>query len=288
MTLSARPLRSALYLPATNLRALEKARSAACDAVILDLEDAVGPDDKAQAREQALAALAEGGFGHRTLVVRINGLDTPWGADDLAAVAKAGAPAVLIPKVSAPADLAACAKVLPAQTRLWAMIETCRGVLALDALGQASVEHRCDVWVMGLNDLAKEMRCRPGADRAPMMTALTLSLTAARGYGLSILDAVFNDFADLAGLERECVQGAGLGFDGKTVIHPAQLAVTNAAFSPDPAEVSWAQEVVNAFDSPENSGKGVIKVNGRMVERLHLVQARRLLAVADAIAAQAT
>jgi len=278
-----RPRRSALYLPASNARAIEKARTLACDVVILDLEDAVAPEAKDAARAMAVEAARVGGFGPRELVIRVNGLDTPWGADDLAAVSGAGPDAVLIPKVSAPSDLAPYAGV---GAPLWAMIETCAAVFALGAIGQASASGQVGVWVIGANDLAKEMRCVPGPDRAPLQPALALSVMAARAHGVSILDGVWNDIADLTGLERECAQGAAFGFDGKTLIHPSHLAAANAAFTPDPQAVAWARTVVAAFDSPESAGKGVLKVEGRMVERLHLAQAQRLIAVAQAIAAQ--
>jgi citrate lyase subunit beta/citryl-CoA lyase len=265
---------------------VDKARTLACDVVILDLEDAVGPDDKAQAREAAVQAVHAGGFGARELVVRVNGLDTPWGADDLAALAEAGPQAVLAPKVAAVADLAAYAAGLGEDVRLWAMIETCAATLALADLARGSAAHRVDVWVIGSNDLAKEMRCRPGTDRAPLAPLLSLSVAAARAHDLSILDGVFNDIADAEGLVRQCRQGADLGFDGKTLIHPGQIEPANAAFSPAPEEIGWARTVTAAFDSPENAAKGVLKIEGRMVERLHLAQARRMLAVAAAIAAK--
>jgi citrate lyase subunit beta/citryl-CoA lyase len=279
---AARPLRSALYLPASNPRAIEKARGLGCDVVILDLEDAVAPDAKAEARTLAVEAARAGGFGARELVIRVNGLDTPWGAEDLAAVSAARPDALLIPKVSAPADFAPYAS---AGVRLWAMIETCAAVFALDALGRASADAGADAWVIGTNDLIKEMRCRPGPDRVPLQPALAMSVMAARAHSLSILDGVWNDIADLDGLERECAQGADFGFDGKTVIHPSHLAAANRAFSPDSGDVAWARTVAAAFDMPENAGKGVLKVEGRMVERLHLDAARRLIAVAEAIAA---
>ncbi len=282
---AARPRRSALYLPAANSRAMEKARTLPADVVILDLEDSVSPDAKGEARVAAVAAVRAGGFGPRELVIRVNGLDTPWGGDDLAAAAAAGADAVLVPKISSPAALAPYAAALSGGARLWAMIETCAAVLALDDLGRASAANKVDVWVMGANDLVKEMRCRPGADRGPLAPALAMSVMAARAHGLSILDGVYNDIQDLDGLERECVQGADLGFDGKSLIHPSHLAAANRAFSPDPGELAWARTVAEAFATPENAGQGVIRVEGRMVERLHLEQARRLIAVADAIAA---
>ncbi|HEY8004004.1 MAG TPA: CoA ester lyase [Phenylobacterium sp.] len=281
----ARPRRSVLYLPGSNARAIEKARTLPCDAVILDLEDSVAPDAKAAARALAAEAVRAGGFGARELVVRVNGLDTPWGAEDLAAAAGAGPDAVLVPKVGAPADLTAYREAVGAKAPLWAMIETCQAVFALDALGAASSSAGVACWVIGTNDLVKEMRCRPGADRAPLVPALAMSVMAARAHGLAILDGVYNDIPDIDGLARECAQGADLGFDGKSLIHPTHLETANRAFSPEPQAVAWARTVAQAFDSPENSGKGVLKVEGRMVERLHLAQAKRLIAVADAIAA---
>ncbi len=279
-----RPRRSALYLPASNARALDKARTLACDVVILDLEDSVGPDAKAEARDQAVAAVRDGGFGGRELVVRVNGLDTPWGGDDLAALAKARPDAVLVPKISTVDDLGAYASRL-GEVRLWAMIETCAAILNIAALGAAAVGTRIDCWVIGPNDLAKEMRCRPDVDRAPLLTALSLGVTAARAHGLTILDGVFNEIADTEGYARQCRQGADYGFDGKTLIHPSQIAVANQVFAPDAAAVTWARTVVAAFETPENAAKGVIKVEGRMVERLHLTEAQRLIALSEAIAA---
>lgn len=284
--ISARPRRSALYLPASNARAIEKSRSLACDVVILDLEDAVAPDAKTEARDGAVAALKAGGFGAREVVIRANGFDTPWGADDLAAAAAAGPDAVLIPKVSTPADIVAARALLPAAIPLWAMIETCAAMFRLDALGAASVEAGVTAWVIGSNDLAKEMRCALDVERAPLMTALSLSLMAARAHGLTILDGVYNDIADTEGLARQCAQGLALGFDGKTLIHPSQVEAANTAFTPEAGAVTWARTVVAAFDAPEAAGRGVLKVEGRMVERLHLEQAQRLIAVADAIAAR--
>lgn len=281
----ARPRRSALYLPGSNARAIEKARTLPCDVVILDLEDSVAPEAKAAARALACEAVRAGGFGAREVVIRANGLDTPWGGDDLAAAGEAAPHAVLVPKAGAPQDMVACRKAVGAKTPLWAMIETCAAVFALDALGAASKREGVTAWVIGTNDLIKEMRCRPGADRGPLLPALSLSVMAARAHDLTVLDGVYNDIPDLAGLERECTQGVDLGFDGKSLIHPTHLALANRAFSPEPQAVAWAQTVAGAFDLPENAGKGVLKVEGRMVERLHLDQARRLLAVAAAIAA---
>ncbi len=283
---NARPRRSALYLPASNARAVDKARALACDVVILDLEDAVAPDAKDEARAGAVAAAAAGGFGPRELVIRVNGLDTPWGEADLLAAAGTRPDAVLIPKVSRPEDIAAARARLPAETPLWAMIETCAAMFRLEALGAASLAAGVTAWVIGSNDLAKEMRCVLDAERAALATPLSLSLMAARAHGLSILDGVYNDIADAEGLARQCAQGAALGFDGKTLIHPSQVEAANAAFSPEAGAVAWARTVVAAFDQLENAGRGVLKVEGRMVERLHLDQARRLIAVADAIAAR--
>lgn len=282
-----RPRRSALYLPAANARALEKARTLPCDVVILDLEDSVGPDAKIEARRMAAAAVRQGGFGPRELVVRSNGLDTSWGADDLAAAAGAGPDAILAPKVASRADLAACRAAVGPEARLWAMIETPAAILALDELGRASVEFGCDAWIIGANDLAKAMRCRLGADRAPLLAALSLAVLAARAHGVAILDGVYNVIPDLEGLARECAQGVDLGFDGKSLIHPSHLETANHAFSPDADAVAWARTVAAAFDAPENAGKGVLKVEGRMVERLHWEEALRTLALADAIAARA-
>lgn len=282
----ARPRRSALYLPGSNARAMEKARSLPCDVVILDLEDSVAPEAKTAARALACEAVRAGGFGAREVVLRVNGLDTPWGADDLAAAQVARPEAVLVPKAASPTDLAAYRSALGAEIPLWAMIETCPAIFALDAMGQASRAHGVDCWVIGGNDLVKEMRCRLDADRTPLLAALSMAVMAARAHGLPVLDGVYNDIPDLAGLARECEQGAGLGFDGKSLIHPSHLEAANRAFSPDPEALAWARTVDRAFDAPESAGKGVLKVEGRMVERLHLAQARRLIALADAIAAR--
>lgn len=280
---SARPRRSALYMPAGNPRAIEKARGLACDVVILDLEDSVAPDAKPAARDLAVAETARGGFGRRELVVRVNGLDTPWGEADLAAV-RAGAVlpgAVLAPKVSTPEDVAAYAARLPEGVALWIMVETCAALFALDRLAAAGGP--LSALVVGSNDLVKEMRCRVDADRRPLQAALSLTVAAGRANDLVVLDGVWNDIADLGGLERQCLQGVEFGFDGKTLIHPDQVAAANAAYSPEPGEVAWARVVAAAFDLPENRGKGVLRVEGRMVERLHLDQALRLLEIAAAL-----
>jgi citrate lyase subunit beta/citryl-CoA lyase len=284
-TATARPRRSVLYLPGSNARAIEKARSLPCDVVVLDLEDSVAPETKLAARALACEAVKLGGFGSRELVLRVNGLDTPWGADDLAAAGEAAPDAVLVPKVNSPGDLAAYRRALGPKTPLWAMIETCQAVFALDALGRASGSEGVGCWVIGTNDLVKEMRCRLGPDRSPLYPALAMSVMAARAHGIAAIDGVYNDIPDLEGLARECAQGVDLGFDGKSLIHPTHLETANRVFSPEADAVIWSRTVVAAFEAPENAGKGVLKVEGRMVERLHLVQAERMIAVADAIAA---
>lgn len=283
---AARPRRSALYMPASNTRAIEKARALPCDVVILDLEDAVAPEAKDEARANAVAAAQTGGFGPRELVIRANGLDTPWGEADLAAIAGAGADAVLVPKISSAQDLADVRARLPRELPAWAMIETCAAVFRLEALGAASRTLGVEAWVMGTNDLAKEMRCRLTVEREPLRPALSLSVMAARSSGIAVLDGVFNEIADADGLARQCAQAAAFGFDGKSLIHPSQVASANAAFTPEAEAVAWARTVVAAFDAPESAGKGVLKVEGRMVERLHFEEARRLIGVADAIAAR--
>jgi citrate lyase subunit beta / citryl-CoA lyase len=268
-------IRSALFMPASNMRAIVKARGLECDAVILDLEDSVAPEQKAAARDQAIVAAAEGGFGARRLVLRVNGLDTEWGEADLAAAADAGFDAVLLPKVSAPGDLA-LARAQLGGVPLWAMIETCAAMLALPAIVAAP---GLECVVAGTNDLAKEMRCTPGADRLPLLPHLTAIVTATRAHGLIALDGVSNVLADTPELAAECAQGAAFGFDGKTLIHPAQIAPANRAFAPSAARVAWAQAVIAAFALPENAAKGAIRVEGEMVERLHLEEAERIVAL---------
>jgi len=287
MTDIARPRRSALYMPASNAKAIDKARTLPCDVVILDLEDAVAPEAKEAARAQAVEALKAGGFGRREVVIRVNGLETPWGAEDLAAAASAAPDAVLVPKVNNAADVAAydaALKSAPVEVKLWAMIETCASLFALNDIAAAARDTRLSCWVMGTNDLAKEMRCRQTPGREPFLGALGLSVAAARAHGLVILDGVYNDIENLEGLEAICEQGVDFGFDGKTLIHPKQVEVCNRVFSPAASEVDWARSVIAAFALPENQGKGAIRVEGRMAELLHLAQAERLVAVAGAIA----
>ena len=289
---SAIPRRSALYMPGANARALEKARTLDADCLLLDLEDAVAPDAKTQARVQICMALEAGGYGAREIVVRVNGLDTDWGHDDLAAIARLAAKkncapnAVLAPKISTAADIDAVCAHLPDATALWIMIETPAAIFNLDVLAARVGDTPLACFVMGTNDLAKEMQAALVPGRAPLQAALSLSVLAARRYGLCVLDGVFNDIADMAAFEAECRQGMEMGFDGKTLIHPSQLAPCNAIFAPDRDEIAHARDVVAAFDDPANAGQGVLKVNGKMTELLHLDIARQKLAIADAIAAR--
>ncbi len=284
-----RPRRSALYLPASNAKAIAKARTLPCDVVILDLEDAVAPDMKAEARAAAVAAVREGGFGHREVAIRVNGIDTEWGAADLAAIAEAGADAVLVPKVSTPEDIdryQAALAAAPAALQLWAMIETCASVFRLEAIAARAADTRLSLWIMGTNDLAKEMRAPLTAERTPFLPFLSMAVAAARAHGIAILDGVCNEFRDLAAFRAEAEQGLLFGFDGKSLIHPNQIDPTNEVFSPSPEELAWAHGVIAAFALPENAGKGVIRIDGKMTELLHLDQARRLVAVAERIGSQ--
>ncbi|MBO0754111.1 MAG: CoA ester lyase [Bradyrhizobiaceae bacterium] len=287
-----RPRRSALYMPGANARALEKAKTLPCDAVILDLEDAVAPDAKAAARQQVVAAVAARGFGTREVIVRINGLDTPWWLDDLRAAAMAGPDGVLVPKVSKPTDLQVVAARLADaaaghRIRLWAMIETPLAII--NAAGIAAVARDGATplagFVMGNNDLAKESRARLMDGRAPMVSWLAASVLAAHAHGIDILDGVYNAIHDVEGFRRECVQGRDMGFDGKTLVHPDQIAPCNAAFSPTADEIDEARRIIAVFELPENRARGVVQVDGRMVERMHADMARRIVAIADAIAA---
>ena len=285
MSQTARPRRSALYMPASNARAVDKARGLAVDVVILDLEDAVLPDHKATARDAAAASVGAGGFGRRELAIRVNALDTPWGAGDLAMAAMVGPDVVLAPKVRSAADVRAYAHALagaPERTRLWVMIETVQSIFDLNAI--ASAAPRLGGFVMGVNDLAREMGARQTPERTPFFAALALAVTAARAHGLVLLDGVHNEIDDLAALEMVCRQGRDFGFDGKTLIHPSHLDICNRVFTPAPADVAWARAVIAAFDAPENAGKGALRVDGRLAELLHRDQARGLVAVAAAIA----
>ena len=289
MSESIRPRRSALFLPASNARAIEKARGLACDVVILDLEDAVAPEAKVEARAAAVAAAREG-FGHRETVVRVNALDTEWGADDLATIRSAGVDAVLVPKVARVDDIARYDEALSgasATTRLWAMVETCRAFSELQAIADMAATTRLAGMVVGTNDLALELRARPAADRATLLPFLAAAVAAARAAGIVVLDGVCNDFSDSCRLAAECAQGRALGFDGKSLIHPAQIEAANRAFAPEPHEIAKAHAVVAAFAQPDSADKGAIRLDGRMVERLHLAEAERLLALDAAIARRA-
>ncbi|MGB3243684.1 MAG: CoA ester lyase [Sulfitobacter sp.] len=276
-----RPLRSVLYIPGSKPRALDKARGLPCDAIIFDLEDAVTPDEKSTARGTLAEALKTGGFGGRYKVIRINGLDTEWGAEDARAAAGMGADAILLPKVNSPADLEALAEIV-GDIPLWAMMETPGAMLNAGAIaGHRSLQ----AMVMGTNDLAKDLATRFRPDRLPMMTSLGLCVLAAKAQGIAIIDGVYNAFKDDVGLEAECAQGRDMGFDGKTLIHPAQLAVTNTAFSPSDEELETARRQIAAFEEAEAAGQGVAVVDGRIVENLHVATARDTLAKQEAITA---
>ena len=277
---SPRPYRSVLYIPGSKERALEKARSLPVDAIIFDLEDAVTPDAKVEARTTLAAALATGGYGDRARIVRINALDTEWGIEDAKAVASMQADAVLLPKVNNALDVQALAD-LVGDMPIWAMMESCHGIWnAMEIAAHPQVKG----FVAGTNDLAKELNCRTRADRLPMMTSLQMMLLAARAHGVVAVDGVYNQFKDDEGLRVECDQGRDLGFDGKTLIHPAQVEVTNAAFSPSEAEVDLARRQIEAFEEVEASGQGVAVVDGKIVENLHVETAKKILAMASAIA----
>jgi citrate lyase subunit beta/citryl-CoA lyase len=288
-----RPRRSVLYMPGSNARALEKAKTLPVDAVILDLEDSVAPDAKETARDQVVAAVKAGGFGDREVVIRVNGVDTPWHADDLSAAAHAAPDAILVPKVASPDTLELIGRRLldmgtDHRTRIWAMIETPLAIFNILSIASEAKdsESRLAVFVMGTNDLAKETRARLVPGRAPMLAWLSACVAAARHYGVEILDGVYNDIGNAEGFAAECRQGVEFGFDGKTLIHPSQIEPCNAAFSPSADEVAQARKIIAAFDLPENRSKGVVSLDGRMVERLHAEMARRTVAIADAIEAR--
>jgi citrate lyase subunit beta/citryl-CoA lyase len=289
--MTVRPRRSVLYMPGSNARAIEKARELPADAVILDLEDAVAPEAKAMAREQIKKALEKGGFGDREVFVRINGLDTRWWVDDLHVVADVRPDAVLVPKISDPHQLQdLAARIVDMGTdphiRVWAMMETPLAMINVGAIAAAAhdSETRLSGFVMGTNDLAKDTRARIVPGRAPMLPWLMTCVAAARAFGIDILDGVYNDLGNAEGFADECRQARDLGFDGKTLIHPRQIEACNDAFSPAPEEVEAARKIIAVFDQPENQGKGVVQIDGRMVERLHADMARRTVEIADAIA----
>jgi len=290
MTSPHRPRRSVLYMPGSNARALEKAKTLAADCLILDLEDAVAPDKKSDARAQVAAAVSAGGFGHREVVVRINGFDTAWGEEDLAAIAPAGPDAVLVPKVSSADAVRDAAGRLAAAggagAALWVMMETPLAIF--NALEIAATAQEPDnplaCFVMGTNDLAKDTGAALVPGRLPMISWLQTCLAAARIHRLTILDGVYNELGDATGFMQECRQGVDLGMDGKTLIHPNQIGPCNEAFSPPADAIAWARKIVDAFAQPENAGAGAIQIDGRMVELLHAKIARRTIAIAEAIA----
>jgi citrate lyase subunit beta/citryl-CoA lyase len=285
-----RPRRSILYMPGANARALDKARTLAADGLILDMEDAVSPDAKDLARQQIVEAVSQGGYGPREIIIRVNGLSTPWGKDDVKAVAKVGAGAILFPKIESAAEVQAAAQALedagaPAELPVWIMAETPRGILNIQAIAGASP--RLTGIVMGTSDLAKELRVRHTPDRIGFITSLSLCVLAARAYGLDIMDGVYLDLKNEAGFRAACEQGRDLGFDGKTLIHPNQLAVANEVFAPAPQDVENAGAIIEAWEQARREGKGVAVVNGKLVENLHVEEARRTLAVTEAIKAMA-
>ena len=285
-----RPRRSILYMPGANARALEKARTLPADGLILDMEDAVSPDSKEVARQQIVENVTQGGYGSREIIVRVNGLNTAWGQDDVAAVAKIGADAILFPKVESPEEVHAAVEALdkagaPADLPVWIMAETPRGILRIDAIAGSSP--RLAAIVMGTSDLAKEMRVRHTPDRIGFIAALSLCVMAARAHGLDIVDGVYLDLNDDAGFRAACEQGRDIGFDGKTLIHPKQVGAANEVFAPAEKDVENARMIIEAWEQARREGKGVAVVNGKLVENLHVEEARRTLAVAEAITAKA-
>ncbi|WP_407924358.1 HpcH/HpaI aldolase/citrate lyase family protein [Actinokineospora pegani] len=284
-----RPRRSVLYMPGANERALEKAKTLDVDALILDLEDSVAPDAKADGRARVCAAATSGEYGNRELTIRVNGLDTEWHADDLRAAAEAGPDAIVVPKVNSAAEVHRIEKALeaagaPDRTKIWAMVET--PIAMLRAHDIASASDRLTVLVMGTNDLAKELHAEHVPGRAPLLGGLSLALLAARATGKVILDGVYNDVRDIEGFADECTQGRQFGFDGKTLIHPGQVEPCNRVFAPSEDEVAQSRKIIEAFETATAEGRGVVTVDGRMIENLHVDNARRVLAVAEAIASR--
>ena len=286
MSKTVRPRRSVLYMPGANTRALEKARTLPADALIFDLEDAVAPDAKEAARTNVVLAAESKSYGKREIAIRCNGLATPWGEADVAAIATSGADAILVPKVESAAEVTHVVSLLdtagaPPSMAIWAMMETPKGILRAEEI--AGAHPRLALFVMGTNDLVKDMRARHTPMRLPMVTALGLGMLAARAHGLAILDGVYNDIRDVEGFRDVCQQGVEMGFDGKTLIHPAQIEPCNEIFAPSPDELAMAGKIVAAFKQAQAEGKGVVTVDGRMIENLHVEQAERALALADAI-----
>jgi citrate lyase subunit beta / citryl-CoA lyase len=287
MAQAVRPRRSVLYMPGSNARALEKAQTLPADALILDLEDAVAPDAKETARAQVVAAAGSGKYGKREVAIRANGLDTPWGRDDIAAAAGSGAHAVLLPKVERAAMVAEAESIMaangaPEAQAIWCMMETPLGILHAEELAGASPRLAC--LVMGTSDLAKDLNAAHTPERLPMLTSLGLCLLAARAHGVAIVDGVHLNLDDDEGLEAACRQGVELGFDGKTLIHPRQIDAANRAFGPAEHEVAEAYAIIAAFEDAQEEGKGVVVVDGKLIENLHVEGAKRLIALADAIA----
>jgi citrate lyase subunit beta / citryl-CoA lyase len=285
-----RPRRSVLYMPGSNARAVEKAKTLPVDGVILDLEDAVAPDAKDTARAHVMQAVRAGGFGHREVMIRLNAIDTPWFAHDFEAAIAAKPDAILVPKISTAQQIELIGTRLldthaDHHVRLWAMIETPAAIFNIRALAAEAgdSESRLAGFVIGTNDLAKETRARLVPGRVPMLPWLSACVLAAHAYGIDVLDGVYNDIADAEGFAAECAQGRDMGFDGKTLIHPSQIEACNAAFSPSAEESAQARKIIAAFDRPENAGKGVVQIDGRMVERMHADIARRTVAIAEAI-----
>jgi len=287
MTASVRPRRSVLYMPGSNARALDKAKTLPADALILDLEDAVAPEQKIAAREQVCTAVVAGGYGGRELIIRTNSLDTAWGIEDVIAAAKAGPDAILLPKVESAAQVQQVEQMLnqhgaPDKTAIWCMMETPKGILHAEAIAGSS--KRLAALVLGTSDLVKDLNAQHTPLRLPVITALGLCLLAARAYNLAILDGVYLDLNDDAGFEASCRQGLELGFDGKTLIHPKTIAIANSVFAPSPEQVAHAHKIIAAFEEASKDGKAVVLVDGKLVENLHVEQAKKLAALADAIA----
>jgi citrate lyase subunit beta/citryl-CoA lyase len=286
MPKTARPRRSVLYMPGSNARALEKAKGLPADGLILDLEDAVAPDAKDQARLQVCDAVKNGGYGMREIIVRVNGLATPWGYEDIAAASKSGADALLLPKVESADAIRHMESIMrangaPDGMAIWAMMETPRSVLASEQIAGATPRMEC--LVMGTSDLAKELDCAHTRERLPFITSLGLCLLAARAYGLAIVDGVYLDLKDAAGFEFACRQGAEMGFDGKTLIHPNQVAACNEVFTPRPEDVEWSRKIIAAHSAAAARGEGVAVVDGKLIENLHVESAKRLVKMAEAI-----
>jgi citrate lyase beta subunit len=286
MSQTVRPRRSVLYMPGANTRALEKARTLPADALIFDLEDAVAPEAKEAARTNVVLAAESKAYGKREIAIRCNGLGTPWGEADIEAIAKSGADAILVPKVESATQVTHVVSLLdtagaPTDMAVWAMMETPKGILRAEEI--AAAHPRLGLFVMGTNDLVKDMRARHTPMRLPMITALGIGMLAARAHGLAILDGVYNDIQDTAGFRAVCQQGLEMGFDGKTLIHPSQVEPCNEIFAPSAAELEMAGKIVAAFKAAQAEGKGVVTVDGRMIENLHVEQAERALALASAI-----